>query len=312
MSITIEYANNIATNLGSNMGIKGYMDYYSSTYASPSHAANMGFDGNPTGPVNLGGTAYNPVYFGTDVIGKYLHNTSASSNVDFLITGGDVNIEDGSGNASVIDYMFYTGGTAPSHTLSGKIDELVFGGSGFNSSSNQLNTELFSITGLSDVIGTGFVDTDSDGLYDGILGRLSTSPVNDVHKLVLDLMGGGTSGVGGPFGPGSTSVLEDVLDAYGSTQVGTAGTDIFDTFDAIDNFVLSGGNDTINSDFQVGASGDVIDLSGLNSFGSAADAALYANSNGGVISYQASVFDPLNVVTVTGVTSGFTADNFVV
>lgn len=320
MSITIEYGTALASAFSPQVGIKGYMDYYSSTYSSPSHAAHMGFDGGPVGAVDLGGTNYNPIYFGTNVIGKYLHNTSTSSNVDFLITGGEVDIENGAGVGSTIDYMFYTGGTNPNHTLSGFIEELTFGGGGYNSGTNELNTSLFKITGLGDAIGNGFVDSDSDGLYDGILGRLSTTPNNLVHDLVLDLMGGGISGEGGPHGPGSTSVLENFLDAYGTTQIGaldgsTVFNERFDPFAAVDTFVLNGGVDVINEGFQVGSGGDVIDLSGFNTFAdenAALNNVFYSTLFGNAFLTYQDASSNFHAVQIIGVTSGLTVDNFIV
>lgn|GEM_PF-1786049 len=265
MSITITYDDNLATRFGSVVGIKGYMDYYSSTYASPGHAANMGFDGNPGSNVEIGSTSYYNVYpgLGIPIIGKYMHNTSASSNVDFLVTGGEVPVEGATQGQRTIDYMFYTG--PYNHTLSGYIDSLVFGGDGYNSTTHELNTELFTITGLGAAIGNGFKDTETpvgDGWYDAIHDRNDPNGPNLVHELILDLMGGGTSGVGGPYGPGSTSVLEDYLDAYGTNQVGTAGYDQFDGFAGADTFVTNGGSDVI----RVFGSNDSVDVSSYEFF----------------------------------------------
>ncbi len=257
MSITITYNAGIESNFGSKVGLVAYMDHYTSEYYSPSHAADMAFTTNPVGNIEIGDQEYTPTYPGitppTAIIGKYLSNVSTADYVDFLITAANVKIEGDNDGQKTIDYIFYTGPHGPSHTLFGNIDSLVFGGNGFNSGTNKLNTELFTISGtgsatLGDIIGYGLLDNNSNGWYDEVLSRTSSSPdpVNQVHELVLDLMGGGISHPNGPYGPGSTSTLENILHQNSLVYQGTGSNEIFDSFAGDDLIQTGGGIDRVN------------------------------------------------------------------
>lgn len=285
-------------------GLKDYFDHYQTTYTSPGHASDMWFHNNP-GSLDIGGTTYNDTYFGIKVIGEDLANTSTtSSNVSFLAKASEVTLENGAGTHYQSADMIYTGGTITTpptaHRLAGDIGTLDFGNGAYASGS--LASTLFNITGLTPHIGNGLLDNDSDGAYDAINSDTNT---NLVHKLIFDLMGG-------MGGPGNTSVLEGFLNSYGTKQVGTAGNDTFDAFNAVDTLVLSGGNDTVNAGFQVGSGGDVIDLTGLNSFADAAAAASAVTYSGGNALLNYNDGASTHSVTLAGVASGITADNFIV
>jgi hypothetical protein len=208
--------------------------------------------------------------------------------------------------------MIYTGPTSPSHTLSGAIDTLKFGNGGYSAGS--LGATLFTLDGLDAAIGNGFVDgADADTYYDAILDRLSTSPNNLVHDLILDLMGG-------MGGPGSTSVLQGILDAEGITYTGTSSNEVFDSFAGNDVFNSGGGvdsfqfhsasfgNDTVNG-FVVG-SGDQLKFDD-SIYATAADALADVHYYTG---FAAVELDANNKVFLIGVTSAnpLTAADFAI
>lgn len=285
-------------------GVKGYFDYFQSAYSSPGHASDMWFHNNP-GSLDIGGTVYNDTYFGIKVIGEHLANTSTATNASFLVKANEVTLEDGSGAHYQANDMIYSGGTNPAaHRLAGDINTLEFGNGDY--ASGDLASTLLTISNLTQHIGNGLLDTDSDGAYDAINGNTGT---NLVHQLIYNLMGG-------MGGAGGTSVLEDFLNTYGTEQVGTTtGSDRFDPFNALDTFVLNGGNDFINAGFQTGAGGDVIDLSGYNTFANASDAlnaVFYSSLFGDAFLTYQDASSNYHSVRITGVTSGLTEDNFIV
>lgn len=303
MALTVNYGGLGSAFSGAN-GLKGYFDYYQSTYSSTGHASSMAFHNSPVSAVQVGATSYNPVYFGVNVIGEYMSNTSTTvSNVSFLAKAASVTYENSAGSPYSAAYMFYTGGTAPNHTLSGAIDTLSFGNGAY--SSGALASTLFTIDGLDAAIGNGFLDSDSDGYVDGILGRLSTSPNNLVHDLIYDLMGG-------MGGAGGASVLEGILNLQDITYVGTSTSEVFDSYNGFDTFTGNGGNDKFRfeagfgedviTDFVAGAgaTGDELHFSS-SVFGLASDviaAGTYVSGVGYVIDDG-----NFNTVTLTGVTS---------
>ena len=300
MSLTIHYDSNFANfEHNGDEGLAAFMAYFQDSYSSSGHASDMGFHNSP-GDLDIGSTTYNDEFFFTQVIGEQMSNTSTTvDNVSFVVDAGEVTLEDGNGDAYSEAAVMYTGFTSPSHVMAGEIESLTFGDGGYSAGS--LASDLFTITGLDTAISSGFLDTDSDGAYDALeIGG------GETHDLIYDLMGG-------MGGSGGTSVLEAILNANDIVHEGTSADETFDVFDGQDTLNLGGGDDVVNIGFEIGSGGDVIDLSDMgHSFTDSADAASDVTYSGGnaYLTYNDG-FD-LNTVELIGVSSGLTADNFIV
>lgn len=321
MAVAINYGSAfLSFNSGKSLqGIKDYFGYYDDTYESEDHASNLVFAGPSTGTtVNIGGEIY-PEYpafpdpYPTETIGEYLYSetlTPAGAGMDWVITAGEVPIEDDDENEDTLDLFVYTfNSSTPPHTVFGNIAKLTFGNDGWNGT-NGLDTTFFDIVGIGDAIGYGL--TDEFGLpdvYDTVIPGVPTPGDNPVQDMVFQLMGG-------MGGSGGSSELIGIFDEYGTVQtgLGIGYADRFDPFNSVDTFVLNGGYDIINAGFQVGAGGDVIDIVGLNKFAGdeneAAGDVFYTGGNGWLI-YEDTLSN-WHSVQITGVTSGITADNFIV
>jgi len=236
MSLTITYDSNFS----SYDGLKDYFAYFDSNYQEGEHADNLAFEDGPGSDLDIGGTTYDDAFmwgvFGNQ-IGHHLTNTTTSTtDASFVIEGGDITLEDGSGNGYVSDDMIYTLFTNPTHTLAGAIESLTFGDGAYGGGS--LASNLFTIEGLADVIGNGMLDTDSDGAYDEIIDHNSSSDDNLVHDLIYDLMGSDDTDTS------PTGTLESILNANDITYVGTSSSETFDSFQGDDIFTGNGGDDT--------------------------------------------------------------------
>ncbi|PTY36210.1 hypothetical protein BGP77_02545 [Saccharospirillum sp. MSK14-1] len=229
MSLTISYDSNFANfSYNGASGLAAYMDYFQDSYSSSGHAADLEFHNNP-GNLEVGSTTYLGSFFGTDLIGSEMSNASDSvDNVSFVVDGGEVTLEDSNGDAYTEEVAMYTLFSSPSHTTAAEIESLTFGDGAYSGGS--LASELFTITGLDDAITSGFLDNDSDGAYDAL-------EQGEAHDLIYDLMGG-------MGGSGSTSVLEDILNANDLTYDGTSADETFDSYQGNDVMNGGGGDDT--------------------------------------------------------------------
>lgn len=303
MSLTINYDSNFSSfSYNGDSGLMAYLSYFQDSFSSTGHASSLGFHDGPGAALDVWDESYAATYFGTPVVGNHLSSTSATvNNVSFLVEGQSVDLEDDNNNITSSDDIIYTGGTNPGHTLAGSIDLLTFGNGAYSSGS--LASDLFSIDGLAESIGTGFLDTnDVNGVYDAI----DDTAGNQVHNLIYDLMGG-------MGGAGGTSVLEDILNDFDIVHEGTSADETFDVFAGVDTINLGGGDDVVSTGFTVGSGGDVIDLSDMSHyFADAADVASQVTYSGGnaYLEYYDGV--DLYSVEIVGVASGLTADNFVV
>lgn len=298
MSLTINYDSSFSSfSYNGESGLAAYMAYFQDSYSSSGHAADLGFHDSP-GSLEIGSTTYADSFFGTQIIGEEMSNTSATvSNVSFVVDAGEVTLEDSNGDAYSEEVAMYTLFSSPTHTMAAEIESLTFGDGAYSGGS--LASELFTITGLDEAISSGFLDTDSDGAYDAL-------EQGDAHDLIYDLMGG-------MGGAGGTSVLEGILNDFDIVHEGTSSDETFDVFAGVDTIMVGGGDDVINAGFTAGSGGDVIDLSDLSHyFTDAADAASQVTYSGGnaYLEYYDGV-DPYSV-EIIGVSSGLTADNFFV
>ncbi len=172
--------------------LDSFFTAYNSHFQIADHGSSPGdFAGaeNPDPIVDTGfwGSIFGP-FSGTQYV---LEGEADGMNLGFIIETAD---------GSYLDYTFFSG---PSHTLYGEIESITFGmGLQQDSSTGEytFSEELVSIDGLNTIGLNGGVDSDGD-----VIGRNTDN--NDTHNLIDALK------------DGSTSVIEDILNEHGYTEV---------------------------------------------------------------------------------------------
>lgn len=301
MAITVTY--NTFSGLTGVNGLADYLNWFEAAYSDPGHASISAFSTADNNDVVVGDST--SLGFVNDY--QFAGQAKDGNNdpiAAFIAHAGNVaNVYNGDTDTTyTLNKLGYTLFDDPAHTLFGNLANLQFGNYYTTSSGlNTMNTVHLSVQGIGETTGYGLIK--HGAVYDEINDYHNGN--NHVHNVVYGLMGG----LGGYA---QADALEDAFDIYGITIIGTSGNEEFDGYAVSDTFVLNGGHDVINAGFQVGSGGDIINIAGLNNFANAAAAATAANTGSGVLLYRPSAFHAWNEVDVTGVTSGFTAANFIV